>query len=105
MISCVVPNFFKSYSELPRHIQKKAGELFEKFSENPFLPGLNYEKLASCDQHLRSLRVDKEYRMIVYVEEDRGIMLYVDKHDDAYDWAKRTVFISLNCVRRRSRIV
>ncbi len=93
MISYVSNDFFKAYSELSRQAQKKVRELFEKFSENPMLPGLHYEKLNSSDTHLRSLRVDRDYRAIVYMNAENAVMLYVDRHDDAYEWAMRSRFV------------
>ena len=56
--------------------------------------GLNYETIkAAKDPNLRSLRVDQEVRAIVLKPEKGNtyILLWVDKHDDAYSWAQRRV--------------
>lgn len=40
---------------------------------------------------MRSVRVDQEYRAIVLKPEKGNVyvFMWVDKHDDAYDWARR----------------
>jgi hypothetical protein len=77
---------------LPDHIMKKARETITKFQHDPTSPGLNYEKIQGAkDQRLRSIRVDQDYRGIVLKAEkgDVYILLWVDKHDDAYAWARK----------------
>ena len=83
-------DFLLAYGQLPKTKQKKVREFIEKFRENPTSSGLNYEKIkASADPNLRSLRIDQEYRAIVLKPEsgDVYLLLWVDKHDDAYSWA------------------
>jgi len=83
--------FLKSLTELPDKIMRKARDVVTKFQHNPTSPGLNYEKInAAKDKRLRSLRVDQTYRCILF-KSDKGdtyILLWVDKHDDAYEWAR-----------------
>lgn len=87
-------DFLLAFSRLPKTAQKKAREFVEKFRSNPTSPGLNYEKIhASTDPNLRSLRLHQDYRAIV-LKPDEGntyILLWVDKHDDAYTWAQDRV--------------
>ncbi len=82
-------DIFKAYDALPRQVKKKWESFLDKFEENPRLPGLNYEKLHNSG--LYSVRVDKAYRAIVRIEEKTGayVLLWVGRHDDAYDWANR----------------
>lgn len=85
-------SFLKSMFALPDHIMKKARETITKFQHDPTSPGLNYEKIQGAkDQRLRSIRVDQDYRGIVLKSEkgDAYILLWVDKHDDAYSWARK----------------
>ncbi len=85
-------SFLKSMFALPDHIMKKVRETITKFQHDPTSPGLNYEKIQGAkDQRLRSIRVDQDYRGIVLKSEkgDAYILLWVDKHDDAYAWARR----------------
>ncbi|WP_148252244.1 UvrD-helicase domain-containing protein [Aidingimonas lacisalsi] len=83
--------FLEAYAQIPRRKQGKVMNMVTKFRENPRSPGLNYETLATTDPNLRSIRVDDEYRTIV-LKPERGnvyVLLWVDKHDDAYAWAFR----------------
>lgn len=91
--SYVGKEFFYSYSDMPKYIQKKTRAFMDKFTENPMLPGINYEKLQSCDDRIRSVRIDKDYRLIVLVMPDNGYLaLHVDKHDEAYEWVRKRKF-------------
>ena len=85
-------DFFTALSKLPRTQMNKTIRLVEKFKNDPKSPGLNYEKLGhGVDSRLHSLRVDGAYRVILF-KPDKGdvyILLWVDHHDEAYDWARR----------------
>ncbi len=83
-------DFFTALSKLPKAQLNKTIKLVEKFKNNPKSSGLNYEKLHAT-KNMHSLRVDGSYRCIVMSPEknDVYILLWVDNHDDAYDWAKK----------------
>jgi hypothetical protein len=84
-------SFLKSMMALPDKIMKKARETITKFQHDPTSPGLNYEKINNAKDHrLRSIRIDQTYRCIVLKSEkgDTYILLWVDKHDEAYAWAE-----------------
>jgi len=83
-------DFFTALSKLPKNQLNKTIKLVEKFKNNPRSPGLNYEKLHFAD-NMHSIRVDGAYRCIVMSPEknDVYILLWVDNHDNAYDWAKK----------------
>jgi superfamily I DNA/RNA helicase len=85
-------DFFTAFAQVPRAQQKKINEFVSKFRNNPQAPGLNYEKINdAANDHYRSVRVDQDYRGIV-LKPDKGnvyLLLWVDKHDHAYDWARR----------------
>jgi len=83
-------DFFTALSKLPKTQMGKTIKLVEKFKSNPKASGLNYEKLHAT-KNMYSLRVDGSYRCIVMSPEknDVYILLWVDNHDDAYDWAKK----------------
>lgn len=84
-------SFLKSMMALPDKIMKKSRETISKFQNDPTSPGLNYEKIRNVkDGRLRSIRIDQTYRCIV-LKSDKGdtyILLWVDKHDEAYAWAQ-----------------
>ena len=83
-------DFFTALSKLPKTQLNKTIKLVEKFKNNPKSPGLNYEKLHFAE-NMHSIRVDGSYRCIVMSPENNDvyILLWVDNHDDAYDWAKK----------------
>lgn len=85
-------SFLRSMFALPDPIIKKARETITKFQHDPTSPGLNYERIqAAHDKRLHSIRIDQDYRGIVLKSEkgDAYILLWVDKHDDAYAWARK----------------
>lgn len=83
-----------SLVNLPQGIMKKAKEAITKFQQNPLSTGLNLEKIKHKDKRVHSIRVDQNYRGIVLKSEkaDTYILLWIDKHDDAYDWAAKHRF-------------
>lgn len=87
-------DFFDAYNRLPRNAQSKVSEFINRFRQDPTRTGLNYESIRdSRDKRMKSVRVDQAHRAIV-LKPDVGnvyILLWVDKHDDAYVWARRKV--------------
>lgn len=82
--------FFGALTKLHPNIQAKVNQLVLKFKTNPKSPGINYEKLnAVKDKNMRSIRVDQAYRVILSAPEEGNVYLFlwVDHHDNAYDWA------------------
>lgn len=85
-------DFFTALSRLPKTQFNKTIKLVEKFKNSPTSAGINYEKLHfSSDGRMHSIRVDDTYRCIVLKPEsgDVYLLLWVDHHDEAYEWAKR----------------
>ena len=82
-----------AWVKLPKAVQKKTIVFISKFQKNPLSPGLNYETIkGAVDKRYRSVRIDKSYRGIVIQSCDKNnvfLLLWVDKHDDAYIWAQR----------------
>lgn len=84
--------FLESFALIPKSKQKKVMEFVAKFRHNPTANGINYEKINDArDPNFRSVRIDQDYRGIVLRPEQGGVyvLLWVDKHDDAYGWARR----------------
>jgi superfamily I DNA/RNA helicase len=77
-------------ARLPKGVQPKVAKFILRFRNDPAAPGINYEKIEGArDDRLRSVRIDQEYRGIILVPA-RGnvyVLLWIDKHDDAYQWA------------------
>ena len=89
-------DFLKAFSQIPRAQQKKVREFVDQFQNNPTSPGYNYETIRGCvDSNLRSARIDQTYRAIILKPEsgDVYMLLWVDKHDEAYAWASRRKLI------------
>ena len=85
-------DFFNSFAALPKSKQNKVMEFLSKFRSNPEANGFNYEKIQNAsDPNMRSVRIDDTYRAILIREEDTNVylLLWVDHHDEAYDWAVR----------------
>lgn len=88
-------SFLESFSRLPKKQQKKVWEKTDLFVIDPTSPGLNFERLPGMrDEKVRSLRVDRSYRMII-VQPPKGdvfLAVWVDNHDEAYQWAEKKTF-------------
>ncbi len=85
-------DFLKALNKLPERGRGKAATFISKFRHNPRSPGLNYERIeGGKDPTIRSLRVDQDIRCIVSAPEQGNtyVLLWIDKHDDAYQWARR----------------
>lgn len=84
--------FLQAFAAIPRAQQKAVMSFVSKFRANPRATGINYEVIRNArDPNFRSVRIDQNYRGIVLSPEQGNvyILLWVDKHDDAYTWAQR----------------
>ncbi len=90
----VSAEFFNAFAQIPKRQQTKVLNFVNKFRTDPTSLGINYESIkAAKDKNLKSVRIDKSYRGIV-MKPDNGnvyLLLWVDLHDDAYDWARRRI--------------
>jgi hypothetical protein len=63
------------------------------FQMNPTQPGFSFERLnKSKEPNFWSLRVTDNIRIIVHRVPDILTLCYVDRHDEAYQWAERRRF-------------
>jgi hypothetical protein len=88
-------DFLTAYSRIPQAQQKKVREFVTRFQENPKSAAINYESLIETkDSRVRTVRIGLEYRAIVLHPEkgDVYVLVWVDHHDEAMDWAKNKVF-------------
>lgn len=85
-------DFLGAFARIPRAQQKKVQEFISKFRHDPTSSGINYEKIRdSRSAGVHSVRIDQTYRGVV-LKPDQGnvyMLMWVDKHDEAYDWARR----------------
>jgi len=85
-------DFLTAFAVIPRAQQKKVTEFVTKFRHDPRSSGINYEKINDAgDKNFRSVRIDQDYRGVVLrpSEGNVHVLLWVAKHDEAYDWARR----------------
>lgn len=84
-------DFLLNLADLPSGIHSKVMKWAIRFQSDPTASAINYEKIkAARDQNLRSVRIDQDWRGIVF-KPDQGdvyVLLYVGHHDDAYRWAE-----------------
>jgi len=91
-VVAISSDFLTAFAGLPRQIQGKVTEFINKLRNNPKLPGINYEKIHDAiDPKICSVRIDDTYRGIVVRQKENGVylLIWVDHHDKAYDWARR----------------
>ena len=84
-------DFLANLASLPSQVQNKVLKWSIQFQSNPTAPGINYETIhAARDKNLRSVRLDKDWRGIVFKPQtgDVYVLMYVARHDDAYRWAE-----------------
>ena len=85
-------DFLGAFSRLPSSQQRSVRTLITRFNADSTASGLNYERVQGArDSKLRSLRIDRGYRAIISKPEHGNvhILLWADKHDEAYEWARR----------------
>lgn len=85
-------DFLKSFAAIARDQQQAVMAFIAKFRRNPTATGINYERIQNAgDPNMRSVRISEGVRGIV-LKPDAGnvyCLLWVDRHDDAYQWACR----------------
>lgn len=90
-VVAISSEFMNAFAAIPKKQQGKVLEFITKFRANPTASSINYEKIVQFkDDSLRTVRIDQTYRGIVK-KPDAGnvyMLLWVDHHDKAYDWAK-----------------
>jgi superfamily I DNA/RNA helicase len=94
----IAETFWEQSVHLPNQQRKKLPGFISRFRQEPTSPGFNYEKINDARvANYRSVRLDQAYRCIVLAPEkgDLYCLLWVDHHDDAYQWA-RTNCVEIN---------
>jgi len=85
-------DFLKSFAAVPRAQQQAVLTFVAKFRQNPLATGINYERIRdAADANMRSVRINDGIRGIVLKPDVGNVycLLWVDQHDDAYQWARR----------------
>jgi mRNA-degrading endonuclease RelE of RelBE toxin-antitoxin system len=86
----------KGFGKLPSKVQKKVFELTKRFEADSKQASIHLEPLPGLtrDPKVRSARVGDDYRAIVIAPEvgDVFLLMYIDHHDEAYEWCKNKRF-------------
>ncbi len=86
----IASTFVDSLAKLTGSEQKAAKTTAFDLQMNPAQPGLQFHKLRKGrDPNFWSVRVTRDLRMIVHRSQRSLVLCYVDRHDDAYQWAER----------------
>ncbi len=76
-------------TNLNANTAKKVWQFIGRFQKNPKNPGLRLERVKrSPSDHVWSARLDNQYRVILHKDNGKVAILHVNKHDDAYHWAR-----------------
>jgi mRNA-degrading endonuclease RelE of RelBE toxin-antitoxin system len=89
-------NLLKDFGKLPAKVQKQLSVFIEDFQKNPEDPRLKLHPLKAMmkDSKVRGAVIAGEYRAII-IRPEKGntyLLVHIDKHDDAYEWAKNKTF-------------
>lgn len=86
MITLLVSEEFeRRFAELPKLLQRKAVKQQRLFSNNPFHPSLNTEKITPRWKEIWTFRVDYKYRIAFrFLNGKTVLLLTVGPHDWIY---------------------
>lgn len=88
-------DFLGAFARLGKQQQKGVRAWIDKFRADPTSKSLNYKPLEGMrDPKVRSVRIDQKYRAII-IHPPKGdvyLLVWVDNHDEAVDWARNKVF-------------
>ena len=90
-------NILKNFHKLPSKVQKRVSELIDEFQRDPQSPAIELHPLSATmrDPKVRGVKkLPDGYRAIV-IAPDKGdtyLLVHIDAHDKAYDWAKNKLF-------------
>lgn len=85
-----------SFYKLPKDVQKRVSSFIQDFENNPEDPRLYVHKLDKTvsDPKVRGAKLPGGYRAIL-IKPEKGntwLLVYIDSHDKAYDWARNKRF-------------
>jgi len=83
-------NLFVSLLSLPKKEMAKVLKTIQQIKNDPSNPKLRLERIKeSPDKNFWSTRVSDDARIVLHKKDDVFLICHADKHDEAYDWAKR----------------
>jgi hypothetical protein len=81
----IVPSFFDAYSKLSSQEKSLTKKTLNNFISVPELKGLRFHQV----NYFHSLSVNMDLRIITFLKEDSYYIVYVDHHNEAYNWARK----------------
>jgi mRNA-degrading endonuclease RelE of RelBE toxin-antitoxin system len=82
--------FQKSLERLNNEEQKQAKITAMDLQLNPASPGHQFHKVERAkDKRFWTVRINRDLRIVVYRDDSRLVLCYVDHHDKAYNWAQK----------------
>jgi mRNA-degrading endonuclease RelE of RelBE toxin-antitoxin system len=86
----IADTFTDSLAQLTGEQQKAVKTTAFDLQMNPAQPGMQFHKLDKArDPNFRSVRVNRNIRLIVHRTDASLLLCYVDHHDESYRWAER----------------
>ncbi len=83
-------NLFDSLQSLPNKDLGRVFKTIQQIKKDPSNPGLKLHRIIeSPDDHFWTVRVSNDARIVLYKKENLILICHADKHDEAYEWAKR----------------
>ncbi len=71
----------------PKEVSRIEATLCQLHGNDTATPGLNLKRIQGAEP-LRSVRVTDDIRMVLHLAGNEIIVLHVDRHDNAYEWAR-----------------
>lgn len=96
-VVAIQDTFLESFAKLPKNEQRRVSKLIQQLRTDRFGNGLNFERCKNAlDPNVYSARLSRHYRLILVKPsgEDVLLLVWVDRHDDAYRWAERRQFVA-----------
>lgn len=83
-------NLFDSLLSLPNKEIGRVVKTIQQIKKDPSNPGLKLHRvIESPDDNFWTVRVSNDARIVLHKKDDSILICHADKHDEAYDWAKR----------------
>lgn len=73
--------FWKCYERLPRRMQERARQVYQKWKENPNPPSLHFKRVDE-EEPIYSVRVSEDYRALDFLHGDTVIWYWIGNHDE-----------------------
>jgi len=82
-------SFVEALAALSPSDGKRAASFLDKLLHSPDASGMRPEIVHDAgDRAIRSLKVSHDLRAIAHIEDGNVVLIYVSRHDQAYEWAK-----------------